>query len=399
MRLGTKDKTMEQLEDLIKLKTGGIQTGYHASTSPFDIHTSSEGMVFSGFALDQNVPAMYELLRTVLLETDFDGPEVESKIRQLLQASANGAVNSVAESGSMFACRYAEAGLTCHGRFSEEIGGLTQVQLTASLAGRPRDAGLSDVIDKLKAIQKLVISSSNTLRVALTCGAESVSPNESALKSFLQSLPQPTITPPARQPNLDYRNSKTFSPLPYQVYYTALSFQTVPYMHEDGPPLQILSQLLTHRHLHHEVREKGGAYGAGAYSRGLGGVFGFYSYRDPNPQNTMKILDDVAKWAAEREWTNRDIEEAKLSVFQSIDAPESVSAEGMTRFLEGVDEDMQQSRRERLLDVNANQVKKVAERYLTNGTLHGNRVILGQKDDWLKADFGWSVNDIGIDGS
>src|SRR5205823_1116475 len=150
--------------------------------------------------------------------------------------------------------------------------------------------GLSDVINKLKAIQKLAISSSSTLRVALTCGAESVSPNESALKSFLQSVPQPT-TPPPQQPKTEYpRNSKSFFPLPYQVYYTALSLPTVPYVHQDGAPLQILSQLLTHRHLHHEIREKGGAYGGGAYSRGLAGVFGFYSYRDPNPQNTVAIV-------------------------------------------------------------------------------------------------------------
>ncbi|KAK3059813.1 Mitochondrial presequence protease, partial [Coniosporium uncinatum] len=37
MRLGTKNKTMEQLEELIKLKTGGINVGYHASASPHDI--------------------------------------------------------------------------------------------------------------------------------------------------------------------------------------------------------------------------------------------------------------------------------------------------------------------------------------------------------------------------
>ena len=38
MRIGTKDKSMEELEDLIKLKTGGIGFGYHASTSPRNIH-------------------------------------------------------------------------------------------------------------------------------------------------------------------------------------------------------------------------------------------------------------------------------------------------------------------------------------------------------------------------
>ena len=48
MRLGTKDMTMEQLEDLMKLKTGGISVGYHASSSPFDFRSATEGMSFSG---------------------------------------------------------------------------------------------------------------------------------------------------------------------------------------------------------------------------------------------------------------------------------------------------------------------------------------------------------------
>ena len=33
MRIGTKDQSMAELEDLIKLKTGGIKFGYHAMTS------------------------------------------------------------------------------------------------------------------------------------------------------------------------------------------------------------------------------------------------------------------------------------------------------------------------------------------------------------------------------
>ncbi|EOD50543.1 putative mitochondrial presequence protease protein [Neofusicoccum parvum UCRNP2] len=180
MRLGTKNQTMEQLEELIKLKTGGLTIGYHSTPSPKNIQGYEEGLAFAGSALDRNVPAI----------------------------------------------------------------------------------------------------------------------------------------------------AKSFFPLPYQVYYSGLSIPTVPYVSASGAPLQILAQLLTHKHLHHEIREKGGAYGGGAYANGLGGIFGFYSYRDPNPQNTIKIINESGVWARDREWSDKDIEEAKLSVFQSLDAPESVSQEG-----------------------------------------------------------------------
>ena len=402
MRLGTKDKTMEQLEDLIKLKTGGIRASYYSSTSPMDAQSYSEGMSFSGYALDRNVPQMYELLRTVILESDFDSVEAESKIRQLLQGDASGAINNIASSGHSYARRFAEAGLTPQGRLNEQIGGLTQVRHTAALAARSPSEGLSDVIHKLKAIQQFAISSASTFRAALTCGPESVSSNEAALQHFLSTLPSNATPAPSSAPlqSSSPHTAKTFFPLPYQVSYTALSLPTVPYTHPSGAPLQILSQLLTHKHLHHEIREKGGAYGGGAYSRGLAGVFGFYSYRDPNPLNTMTIMRDAGRWARDRDWSERDLEEAKLSVFQSLDAPESVSEEGMTRFLSGVDEEMEQRRRERLLDVKKEDVRDVAQRWLVEGMEGGKErlVVLGERKgkEWVRESEGWDVRDLGM---
>lgn len=392
MRLGTKDKTMEQLEDLIKLRTGGISTSYHASSSPTDMSASVEGLSLSGYALDRNVPAMYELLRTILQETDFDGPEAESKIRQLLQADANGALDAVSGSGHSYARRYAEAGLSQHGLLNEQIGGLTQVQHTGDLANRSPVEGLDDVVAKLKIIQRFAISNSSTFRAALTCGQESVSSNEASLQKFLSGFPQSTSIPKGEASvSGDGFRPTTFFPLPYQVYYSALAIPTVSYTHPSGGPLQVLSQLLTHKHLHHEVREKGGAYGGGAYSRGLSGLFGYYSYRDPNPQNTLKIMRDAGRWARDKEWTNQNLEEAKLSVFQGVDAPESVSQEGMTRFLSGVDEAMEQTKREQLLDVKREDIREVAQRYLVDGMKDARIVVLGEKKDWVNEEAGWSI--------
>ncbi|TVY38612.1 Mitochondrial presequence protease [Lachnellula occidentalis] len=396
MRLGTRDMTMEQLEDLIKLKTGGVNTGYYASPSPHDFRSCTEGISFSGTALDRNVPFMYELIRKLIVETDFTGAKAWARIRQLLQGAADGAVNSIASSGHGYARGYAEAGLTDYGRLREQIGGLSQVQLTTHLASPMEIAGLENVIEKLKRIQEFALSSSSSFRAAITCGAESVGTNELELQKFLSSIPanrNPGLKVPI--PELS-RNSKTFFPLPYQVYYGALSLPTVSYTSPAGAPLQILSQLLTHKHLHHEIREKGGAYGGGAYAKGIQGIFGFYSYRDPNPQNTLSIMRNAGQWAVNKEWSERDIEEAKLSVFQSVDAPESVSEEGMSRFLSGVDEGMAQRRREDLLDVTADQVRNVAQEYVVEGLEKGSEriVFLGEKKAWV--DESWEERELKV---
>ena len=393
MRLGTKNKTMEQLEELIKLKTGGISVGYHSSQSPLSLDTFEEGLAFSGYAFDRNIPDMYELLRMIIQETDFEGPEAEKKIRELLQSSASGAINSIAESGHSYAMRYAEAGISPVGRLAEETGGLTQVKLMTSLASQE---SLVDVVQKLKAIQSFTIVNNKDFRVALNCGNESSTPNQEALSRFLGSLPKNVEVPSSSQQAQFPRNAKTFFPLPYQVYYSARAVPTVSYTDSASAPLEILAKLLTFKQLHPEIREKGGAYGGGAYSRGLGGLFGMYSYRDPNPQNSMKIMASAGEWARDRAWTAQDLEEAKLSVFQSYDAPQSVSREGMRLFLSGVTDDMLQTRRERLLDVTAQQVQAVANQFLVKRAAESSMAILGERKDWIKETDGWEFRDLGM---
>ncbi|KAL7795337.1 Metalloenzyme, LuxS/M16 peptidase-like protein [Trichoderma ceciliae] len=398
MRLGTKDMTMEQLEDLIKLKTGGVSVGYHSTPSPTDFTQSTEGIIFTGMALDRNVPVMYDILRKLVQETDFDSPEASLRIRQLLQASADGVVNDIASSGHRFAMGHAESSLTRSAWLRQQVAGLSQVKLVTSLTGRPESDQLEDVISKLKKIQTFALTSGK-MRTALTCGTENVQENLNSLRSFAGGLSREVSGVASKGPSPLPRDSKAFFPLPYQVYYGGLSVATTSYTSPEGAPLQILAQLLTHKHLHHEIREKGGAYGGGAYSKALDGLFGFYSYRDPNPQNTLNIMRNAGRWAMEKEWSDRDLEEAKISVFQGVDAPKSVNQEGMARFLSGITDEMKQRRREQLLDVTKDQVRDVAQKFLVGAIERGQErtTFLGEKQSWV--DGTWSVHEMNVNGS
>lgn len=395
-RLGTRDTKMEQLEDILKLKTGGLVTNYFSSPSPLNISSSTEGLAFSGVALDRNVPDMLRLLRKIVLETDFDSPEAENHIRQLLQSSSDGAINAIAAQGSSFAMTAAEVGFSEYFLRKEQVNGLAQLKLITTLANRPIAEGLADVIDKLKKIQQFALSGSS-FRCAVICGQESVSQNDLALRNFIDSLPESgSVSNVSKSVTKLNRKVKLFYHLPYQVYYGALSIPTIPLISRDAAPLKILSKLLTHNHLHHEIREKGGAYGGGATVRSLEGVLSFFSYRDPNPLNTISIIRDTAKWALKQNWTERNLQEAKLSVFQNLDAPKSVGSEGLIRFLSGITDEMAQQQRERLLDVTKEQVQEVTEKYL-KGRLENQKygmVLIGENKPWV--DNTWDLINLGI---
>ena len=65
------------------------------------------------------------------------------------------------------------------------------------------------------------------------------------------------------------------------------------------------------------LSEKGGAYGSGA-QQGSDGVWRFFSYRDPNTDKTLETFKNGINWAMEGNFTEADVNEAKLAMFQSV---------------------------------------------------------------------------------
>lgn len=397
MRLGTKSQKMEQLEELIRLNTGGISVGYHASNSPYSLEKTEEGISISAYALDKHVPTMFDLIRTLILETDFDSPNAERMVRQLLQTSADGAINTIADSGTAFASTSAEAGFSTVNYLNEMTSGLSQVRFTAELASRPFENSLKDIIDLLKSIQSFAIGNFGTLRFAITCGSDASGANENSLRSFLEKIPRRTQVENSFSDIKLPKILKSFFPLPYQVYYSAFAVPTIPYVADASPSLQILAQLLTHKHLHHEIREKGGAYGAGAVARALGGTFAMSSFRDPNPSNSLKTMHDAGLWARDKEWSDKDIEEAKITLFQRVDAPESINEEGMIKFTHGIDQEMAQRRRNQVLDVTSSDVREAADQYLVQKLERDSKIaLLGPPAPWISQEQGWISQEVGV---
>ncbi|CAI7662891.1 unnamed protein product [Penicillium glandicola] len=395
MRLGTASRSMEQWEDLIKLKTGGISTSSFLVSSPTHLNQFKEGMQFSGFAIDKNIPEMLEMLSVLVTETDFTSPAAPAMIQELLRMTTNGALDAIAGTGHRFAVNAAAASLSRSFWVQEQQSGLEQLQATANLL---RDAEssperLQELIEKLRLIQSFAISSSN-LRVRMVCEKESARNNESILQKWISGLPR-TQSPSANLTTSSFKSAdKAFYDMPYKVYYSGQATQTVPFVDPSSAPLSILSQLLTHNYLHPEIREKGGAYGAGASNGPIKGIFTFMSYRDPNPVNSLKVFKNSGIFARDRAWSDREIEEAKLGIFQGLDAPMSVDDEGARYFMSGVTHEMDQRWREQVLDVTAKDVNAAADKFLVNGSRQ-TTCVLGEKKDW--ADSEWELRKLSMD--
>ena len=397
MRLGTRTKSVGDLEADMLLKTGGISISPFTRPDPWSLDKYSEGLIFDAYALDRNVPAMFDLIHTLVLDIDFSSPKAVAAILELLESKNSGALDSVAESGHHFAITSASAALSHRGLLQDQLSGLAQVEANARLlADAKRDPeSLQNLVDKLKLIQSFAISHSPSLSLRAVCEPYSVGTNQTLIEEFLRALPATTSVPPASDRlSSSSLSRQTFFNLPFQVSYTGTCLQTAPFVSPDKAALTILGQLLTHNYLHPEVREKGGAYGASASASPVSGLFSMSSYRDPNPQNSLKTFQGAGKYARDKEWSPRELEEGKLSVFQQIDAPTSVSSDGSREFMLGITEEMDQELREDLLDVTKEDVQTVAQKYLVDVAPQQQTVcVLGEKKAWAE-DGVWQVKQL-----
>jgi Zn-dependent M16 (insulinase) family peptidase len=151
----------------------------------------------------------------------------------------------------------------------------------------------------------------------------------------------------------------TYIQLSVPVHYTTAVVATpARYGHADDAALTLLGKLAQHDFLHREVREKGGAYGAGA-SLDAQGLFSMTSYWDPNSRQTLETYSTCVDWLCQGSFDASKVDEALLSVFGDVDAPQSPSGKGLSAFLHGVTNEMRQ---ERFLDLAGKRgVQRLAE--------------------------------------
>ena len=393
MRLGTQDKSVGDLEAEIMLRTGGISISPFTSPDAFSIEKYTEGLLVNGYALDENVPAMLDLVTTLVLDIDFSSPKAVNAVQELLESKVSGALDSVSESGHHFAVMSASSALSKRGKLQDQLSGLSQLEATTRMleAARTDASSLQRVIEKLKQIQSFAISNSSNLSMRVVCEPSAVSTNQKLLEGFISKLPNSATASSFGAHSGSEQGSslsrRAFFDLPFQVSYTGTCLQTVPYSSPDKAPLTILGQLLTHNFLHPEVREKGGAYGASGAASPISGLFTMSSYRDPNPRNTLSVFERAGIFARDKSWSARELEESKLGVFQQLDAPTSVSGEAGKEFMYGITEDMDQKMREQLLDVTKDDVQRVAQQYLVDLPADQRSVcMLGEKKDWVGQD-------------
>lgn len=403
---GTSSLSILELENKIQRYTGGVTFTTFAKSNPFNIGKVNFKYSLSGMALKENTNHLFEIWEDVLANTKFNenDNEVVEKLNVLIKNLGQNQLNNISDRGHVFANSYSNAQLTPTKYVNDTLGGIEQVkfilELNKKLDAEGKEYLTREVLPILKKIQGLLLHNHTEGGISgfnynIVSDAASVAENEKLIEKFDQKLTSNQLN--GRQNALEAltagfspaNNSKTILNLPLQVTYASLAHLGAEFTSKDGAALQVLSQILTFKHLHSVIRESNGAYGGGLSYDGLGGTLNFYSYRDPHGLKSVKAFNEAAAVAkqnfANAKWGDKDLQEAKLAIFQSVDAPSHISSQGSDLFLEGIADEMKQERRERFLDVGLRDLQDVNEKYLVNPKLSIETVIgdlEAPSDDW-----------------
>nr|XP_020016944.1 LOW QUALITY PROTEIN: presequence protease, mitochondrial [Castor canadensis] len=397
----------------IELKTGGMTVSPHVLPDESHLDTYEQGVLFSSLCLDRNLPDMMHLWSEIFNNPCF---EEEEHFRVLVKMTAQELSNGIPDSGHLYASLRASKTLTPAGDLQETFSGMDQVRLMKRIAEM---TDVKPILKKLPRIKKHLLKCDN-MRCSVNATPQQMSQAQKEVENFIRNVGRSkkerkpvrphVVEKPVHSgssgstqangsqiikklvtdPTFKACQMKTHFLLPFPVNYVSECVRTAPYTDPDHASLKILARLMTAKFLHTEIREKGGAYGGGA-KLSHNGIFTLYSYRDPNSIETLQSFGKAVDWAKSGKFTQQDIDEAKLSVFSTVDAPVAPSDKGMDHFLYGLSDEMRQAHREQLFAVSYDKLIAVSNKYLAIGRSTHGLAILGPENAKIAKDPSWII--------
>jgi Zn-dependent M16 (insulinase) family peptidase len=317
----------------------------------------------SGRALDRNIGPFVDLLTDLTARLEIE----PSRLKEVIDESATRLESSISGLGFQFAILRATSKLSSEGAINDGLQGIGMLHEVRRLA-RLSQGDLGEVTTRLAAIRTALFRQ-DSVHIIVTCEESMIDAIAERLQGLVGALPAGGANGHIDKPDplASVPEART-TPLP--VAFNVRGFKTVRYTHPDAPALLVLANYLRDTFLHRELREKGGAYGAMAQASTGSGTFYMASYRDPNVIRTYDTFDRAATWLIDSEVAEDALKEAILGACGDVDPLESPDIKGRREAgnrLTGFTRRERERFKERLLEVTAADLRRVAAKYLAKG--------------------------------
>ena len=362
--------------------TGGISASFITLPNKTD-DTFKLALKVSSKSLEGNESLMQDLILRTVKESNFDETK---RIEELLEFISSDNEKSVIQNGHILSMSNAASQISGIASTNDLTSGLRFIHNTnhlSKLIGNRNE--LSKYLELLRSINSKISNTPSHLFTASALDKANLNLNFTIKENTNQYKNQNLVT--LQSNPIGWITGS-------QVCFCAEAFPTVDFRHEDAPALTVLGTVLRNGYLHSAIREKGGAYGAGASQDSNNKVFKFFSYRDPKCTETFNEFKKSREWSI-KNITEEQLEEGVLGVISSIDKPLSPFGEAMSDFMSSLDHKTQNERlsfRSKVKECSLADLAMVSEKYLFNESKRS--AIAGQNYETELKDLGFEIKNI-----
>ncbi len=386
--LGWGDLRWDKASILIAKTCGGFSTSAFTSSCPRSAGArllAKTNKAFAGRpwlfckikALDEKIFESVDLMRDCLMGARYDD---KKRVKTLAEEVLSDLESSVLPNGHSFASGRAERKADRASAVDEIWSGLCQIFTMRKIV-----SDLDGTIEKMKAIAKKVFAAGAVLHV--TADKDTMPKALAAAKKFAVDMdlrsPQKKFaasdqdfyaltdlrggsSPKSKAQASDARTCEKIS-VNGMVGFAALSFKASKYATREAAAEKVLAHLLSSGALWEKIRTVGGAYGAFAHVDSLCERWTMCTYRDPNPEASLKAFDQCLEEAAKNAFDAETVEKAIAGTYSSAIQPKTPKGRGNTAFLRQlylVNQKEVMANTKTLLSIKAKDLQEAARRLL-----------------------------------
>ena len=328
-------------------------------------------LIFRFKSLSEHFGEALDLLLKLLKEGKFSSP---SRVKAAMRDIESDYEASVVRQAHSFALGSASRSLTSALYTTERTEGLMYWYRIGEML---KDGEFEKTCENLSQIAEKTFTRERVV-YHLTLDGEEYEEKKKMVDDFILSLPKggkkgvslKTVPEDAKK-NLGYSFS---SP----VTYSALSGKAPEEESEEASAMRMLLSMVSNNALWSLIREKGGAYGAGAGLDINEDIWYFYTYRDPRLE---KSIGDFSLAVKIEEITDEKLEDAKLKALSRDTRPTGPQSKGildLRRYIYGISDELRQRMKDNQLKMTKEDIigiKRATEKAMENGCI----TVLGGK--------------------
>jgi presequence protease len=376
-QIGCGGRDYKENLDYIQGNTGGVGATLSLNLQADDHNSFTPTLHIKGKALYRKDQKLFSLIHEMVTSADLHDVE---RLKIIILKHYSGLESSLNHNALKYAINLSSSQLHVSAKIANDLYGLNYFWKIREIATNFDDEA-PKLISKLEEIYLKIMCVGNP---HLVIGCDAVMYQKMKDHGFygLMDLEAKSYTPWTDGYSLDFVPSQAriiASPIAFNSHV----FPTVSYTHPHAPALHIVTFLFDNITLHTRIREQGGAYGGGAASNTMSGIFYFYSYRDPQIAKTLQAFHEAIDTILHGDFDEEDLEEAKLEMIQVLDSPISPGSRAEAAYgwmREGKSLDMRNTFRSKILALTKEDIIEAVKQEIVPNIAKGSTVVFAGKE-------------------